>query len=343
MALTLTAPVQWQTFQRDNSTGLGTINIAGTGTVEDADVQARFDGGAWVSIGTVSGGAFNGTLTGQPSGQGTLEVREGEGATEDSATKVGIGDIFVASGQSQISGRGTNNQVFTQSPGGVDATLFGNDYTWKIMADPTDSKTDQVDLVSRDNFPTMGSFIPIFASQFVEEYEYPCAFIPCSRGGTSITVWKDFGVDRETLYGSQTWRTTTASDTNGTFLVIWMQGQSDTVPADPMGMKTYQDHFEEMANDIASRYGCKTIPSLMVRTPVRDEIDMKKIDDATLAAQRNNINIIPGPDFSFLTDDDGGGHVTTDGKIAQVANAFFRFVKTYKSSLATGTTRARIT
>lgn len=57
-------------------------------------IEARFNAGAWAEIATDAEGAWTGTLSGQASGSGTLEIRV-NGVVQDSRANISVGTTFV--------------------------------------------------------------------------------------------------------------------------------------------------------------------------------------------------------------------------------------------------------
>jgi hypothetical protein len=225
---TLSVPVARQIFQRTNDTsGFITITaqVAGpTGT----EVEARFDGGAWETIGESN---FTGAVTGYLAadvGIGTLEVRV-VGSSTSTTVATGIGDIFAVWGQSNASGRLTANQSFTGTTGM--AVMLGNDYECALLTDPVDTSTGQVDTISSDTDPTgMGSWWPLLANDYVSATGIPVAFVPCAKGSTSFTSSPSWvpdadPLDRSTLFGSALYRT----QLSGARAVLWYQQESGLV------------------------------------------------------------------------------------------------------------------
>jgi hypothetical protein len=322
--LKLTSPAEYQVFQRKGSTGA--IKI--TGTVTGAglhEVQASFHGGAFQTIAAnVAAGAFAGSLTGQAQGQGTLVVRlEDQPQITASVAMVGIGDVFIIAGQSNASGRATNPQSYTPSHG-VTATIFGNDYIWHNLADPTDSPINQVDLVSDELSPANathavngnpgGSYWPILATDILANQAVPVAFIPCALGGSSIAQWAPGAnhQDRTTLYGSMIYRAKAVGGVRG---VLWEQGETDA--HDGVATADYQASLAALAAAIHADLGVKLIAAkLQSGGTYATQPQTDAINAAIGAEWAADPNVAAGADLSGLIVDDGYAHIITNADMA---------------------------
>jgi hypothetical protein len=305
----LTAPVPYQVAQRSGSTG----SIAITGTIRPAgtyDVDARFNGGAW---------AITGTLSGQAQGQGMLEVRLVDQPTFiTEVANVGIGDVFICAGQSNMSGRGTNNQVYGHAT--LKAGLFSNAYAWRELSDPYDMATSQTDTVSSDSSPAAaGSFIPLLATEIMADQGVPVAFVPAAKGGVSITSWLPGGdhQDRTTLYGSMVYR---ALQT-GAKAVLWWQGETDAI--DGMAQATYNGHLDTIADAIDADLGVPLMAcKLQNSSAITDSPNEAAINAAIAEAWADNANVLEGPDLSDIGSDDAY-HLQTDAKLLTAAQRWW--------------------
>lgn len=330
MALTLTTE-DYQISQRNPRTGLGDIPVAGTGTVNGATVEARWNNGSWTSLGTVSDGAFSGTLTNQASGQGDLEVRENGGAVADTAHYVGVGSIFVGTGASNMSGRGTSNQSYSHPT--LKAAVFKNNYHWAEMVDPTDSYTGQVDTVSKDQTPdAAGSWIPHLATRFMAHYGYPMAYLPCAMGSTMVEDWIDIGTDRATLFGSMAHRMGLMP--GGCELVMFMT-YGDNV-------KSYRDAMNIFAENVPT-YGCDYVMQIAGvlasgYTPAKRHCIWKEQQNRLALTHQN---IVEGPQLrkNVVTD---SLHMLSDAELQYAGLKVFEAIKKFKTVLEGGNLRQQV-
>lgn len=327
--VTLASPTAYQTFQRNGS---GQANIAVSGTFQGAltALETRWNGGTWTALSVnVDAGTYSGTLANQPAGQGLLEVRvTGTTATLASAAYVGIGDVFGIWGQSNGCGRGTNYQHYLSPSNGTKATLFGNDYLWHEMADPTDSDADQVDAVSNDFTVgvghSTGSIWPLVSTSFLTSQGVPVAFVPCALGGSAISQWAagSSHVDRTTLYGSANYR---CQQAGGVKAVLWWQGETDAL--NNVATATYQAALLAIANNVAADLGCKFMPCKLQTCNITQS-QQDKINAAIGNLWALGGNVLTGPDLTGLsTEPEDSVHLKTDAKLASAAALWWATIK----------------
>lgn len=115
--LTLSQPADYRVFQR-NASGLATVPVAGnyTGTVSKIQFRTRLHAGAagtetgWTDlVSNPAGGTFSANLLLPAGGWYFLDVRTVDGATETARAtvdRVGSGEVFVTSGQSNSANAG---------------------------------------------------------------------------------------------------------------------------------------------------------------------------------------------------------------------------------------------
>jgi len=314
----------YKIFQRDETDQVD-IPISGTYAGEPTAIEASFNGSDWITIdANPSSGTFSGDFPGALVGQGTLSVRF-VNDTEASYTvnNIGVGDIFIISGQSNASGRGFNEQTYTHPT--LKASLFGNDDTWKELADPTDSDIGQIDSVSTDNISGSldgGSPWPLVATQIMANHDVPVAFVPTAKGGTTATQWQPAvdNSDPSTLYGSMNRRIAAVGGTVAG--VLWFQGESDANTA--ITSQAYQADLETIFDTLNANFpGTKTIVGQIGQSSFsgNDRIRSGQIQIVT-----DNSNALMGPTtYDINLADEGGDtlHFKSDGDLQLFADRWY--------------------
>lgn len=163
---------------------------------------------------------------------------------QDVVHELGVGDVFLAAGQSNMSGYSGN---LTNAEASIpEAHVFGNDYHWKIGREPMDDGTNQLDLVSAES--PQHSLMLRFAKEMVAATGVPVAIIPASLGGTNLSVqWQRSSTDpdnRGNLYGSSVHRVQAQGYAWPIKGVIWYQGESDSVLS--VGLDTYSGLLQQL-------------------------------------------------------------------------------------------------
>lgn len=330
--LGLTSPTGYQVFQRDGS-DQGSITI--TGVVDGThSIEASFNGGAYATIATNASGAFSGSLTGQSAGQGTLRVRLVDDTSKYlDVANIGIGDIFICAGQSNMSGRGANSQTYSHAS--LKAALYRNAYVWGNLVDPTDSKSGQLDSVSADSTAPTGSFLPLLATSVMASTGYPVAFVPCAMGGVDISDWQPGAdhSDRATLYGSANYRTT---QVEGARCVLLWEGENDVING--TAEATFNSSLDTFCNAVNSDQSIKVmVCKIQDLSAYLGGYDETNVNAAINTAWGDNANVLTGPDFSDLTPatTNGGdglhfGKSTVDGdaELATVAGRWWTAIQT---------------
>lgn len=307
--ITLSSPTAFTTVQRTGTTGSIAITGSAAGTLE-----ARFNGGAWTTLGAAAGN-FSFTLSNQAQGQGSLEVRYlNDDASKVTVANIGIGDVFIFAFQSNHSGRGLNNQVYSHAT--LKATLFGNDYVWKELADPYDSATNQVDTISSDTSPAAaGSYIPLLATLIMADQGVPVAFVPAARGATTIADWLPAAdhLDRSTFYGSMNYR----AHQTGAKAVLWWGGESDAIAG--TSQATFNSRVDTVANAVMTDLG---VSSFFCQLQDCTGFDVTTVNLAIAEAWGNNANTPAAADFSDIVPADGT-HLATDAELELAADRWW--------------------
>lgn len=156
-------------------------------------------------------------------------VRQSDGAVlgTDLLREIAVGDLFLAGGQSNMSGY-SGSLAGAETP--IDEVhLFGNDYRWKRASEPMDDGVDQVDLVSSES--PLHTLMLRFAKEIRQATGVPVGIIPGPLGGTNLYAqWQRSAADhddRGTLYGSLLHRALVQNLGAPPKGYLWYQGESD--------------------------------------------------------------------------------------------------------------------
>ncbi len=239
--IAITAPVQFQVFQRTGQDdfgigGTGSILISGTNDDSSAhDIEASFNGGSYATIASSAAGSspFSGTLTGQAAGGGTLSVRFADDHTQTATVDdIGVGEVFVLAGQSNVSG-GSASLYDYSSVNGLKSGLFITDW-----ADET----------------TGGAVWNFVATNALSCLRCPIAFLLVEHGGTNIDQWTPA---EGSGYYEEITGAPTAAGTNGLRAVLWWQGEGDS---DGTTQAAYYAALSDIADGVLADLGVKLMP-----------------------------------------------------------------------------------
>lgn len=240
VALTLTAPLDYQVTQRTTRAG-GKLLIAGQLAPDErpTSLEARLTGvgttGAWQPLAFKAGAdAFHTELDAPAGGWFRLEVRAlaaGKTLAETNSAHVGIGEVFVIVGQSNSANHGEEKQ---QTKTGLVAAFDGKG--WRLANDPQPGASGGG-----------GSFLPPFGDALAERLKVPIGLVATGVGATSVREWLPAGTrfpNPPTLLGNVTqlpsgeWESKGRIYSNfvaraqspgprGFRAVLWHQGESD--------------------------------------------------------------------------------------------------------------------
>jgi hypothetical protein len=175
--VTLDSPRDYQVVQR-SSMAEGGIAIRGSADAPCDRAEARMAGAAWQPIAVSAPCAFEGRMTAKAGGWYGVEVRVlrgGEPVGGAAVEHVGVGEVFVVSGQSNSTNYGEEAQ---RPRTGMVATFSGTE--WRLADDPQPGVQDN---------STKGSFIPAFGDAMYEHYHVPIGVASVGFGGTSVRQW----------------------------------------------------------------------------------------------------------------------------------------------------------
>jgi len=284
-------------------------------------IEYQLDGGAWqVADASPTGNAYSFDVV-IPVGESTVNVRFANDVAVTASVILVTPALVVACAlmQSNGSGRGENNQTYTQA-GGVKAYLFGNDDNYKLLEDPYDSNVDQVDSVSSDLNPG-GSWIVRFAHYWIESQGTPIAFVPCAKGGTSILAWEE----TDPLYISMARR---INAVGGVDVVFSQIGETDS---DGNTTATqYETAYNTIANSIKTNFDADTF-IIPLHTITAGGYEGDGVTTGQNAIRQAQINIAQSnPNVSIgqpLTDIDISGndglHFWTDTELDTIASRMY--------------------
>lgn len=223
-------------------------------------------------------------------------------------------------GQSNAVGIGTSNQAYSGAAG---ASLFGNDYAWHNLTDPTDSVVAQVDAVSLDVSPAPGgSYWPLLATQRIALNSIPIAFVPCPLGATAILAWQPGAdhEDRNTLYGSMVHRARQIQ--GGVKAVLWHQGESDATVTGFTTGAVYDPRLDTLADAVFADLGVKLIAAKIHKwdgAPSTTQGNVDEINGAIGTAWGDNAHVGAGPNFDSPSRVTASLHFTTNAELLDAA------------------------
>ena len=238
-------------FQRTGTTAAARITGQFSGST--ASIEYRHGSSeSWAELeASPSGGTFDATVT-LTNPQETLEVRfsDDTGVT-DSADYIGVGDVVIPYGQSNLVQGYDNPQVY-DSPGGIKAFVIDQDDT---------APRELIEPATTSN-PTNGSVFPLLARQWVRHTSRPVLFLTCAVGGTSVgTQWASGGA-AYTLALATIGRLAP----NGIALGLLDIGEQDITEETPPA--TYQTEIEDLIARLQTDSGF-TFPTVLAVTGTR--------------------------------------------------------------------------
>lgn len=291
-AVSISTPLQYQMHQRDGS-NQASVAITGAYTGATTGIEARFNGGAWTTIcATPTGGSYSGTLTNCPMGQGNLEVRFANAhAVTSSKALIGVGDIYVVSGQSN--NRGQANAAI--QPANVNSTAVQMDAsgTWVALIEVANS--------------SVGNYLGALATK-IDAKGIPVGFINCAIGSTEAANW----VPGQPNYNSMLAR---ANAAGGHVALLWWQGESDTGTA----QATFESRTNSIINGWFSDTGKKTLLQKICLSGLPGGAATVRAGQANVIA--SNTHIFTSADMNVWTT--SSVHYSTTQEVTDVANTLW--------------------
>ena len=272
--LTLIAPVDYQVIQRE-SWGSGFIQISGqlsegAETADTVEVRIITEGvpNKWEKLsGAVQALRFGGKVRAPAGGWHRVEVRvtnAGNLFADAAVEHVGIGEVFVVTGQSNSGNHGEEKQTTTT---GLVSASDGKG--WRLANDPQPGASGG-----------RGSFMPPLGDALATRFKVPIGFIACGAGGTSVREWLPKGatftnpptvlgnvqqrVDGQWESGGRLFENLVArmkqAGPNGFRAVLWHQGESDANQADPtrtLAGSLYREYLKTTIRESRREIGWK--------------------------------------------------------------------------------------
>lgn len=302
----VTSPVDYQTFQRDGA-DMATFTVRGWYVGNPRQIHASWRGRPWVTIDstlTAGSGSFQGTLTG-PAGQGTLVVKFSGTDLIDKVYYVGVGDILVAAGQSNMMGYAP--ELHQYAPTTIKATMLTTGNKWAELRDPYSIASDPL---------ARGSFMAWIANAHLRKTGVPLAVIPAAKGGSNISQWQE----DEALYTAMRQRVTLTG--GKAKAVLWFQGESDAqTPAD-----TYAEKLSDLADNVNEDFrGAVLVPAIIGPHPTPG-LSRTGPRIGTVQAVEDNDHLVMGPAlYDVNLDDEGadGVHFQSDRDLAIAGHRFW--------------------
>ena len=270
--LHLSAPLDYQVVQRQTM-NRGTVTLIGTdGSQVDGAIclETRFvaDGrpSPWIRTDApTTKGQFRCSVELPAGGWFQLEVRQRRGNSVVAQTQIehlGIGEVFVVTGQSNSANHGEELQ---QPQSGLVTTFDGT--RWRLALDPQPGASGGG-----------GSFLPPFGDALSRRLGVPIGLVSCGIGATSVREWLPKGsrfpnpptlTSRVRRLDSGEWESDGAAfeglvdrmtplGPGGFRAVLWHQGESDANQADASRTLTgtrYREYLSTVIQKSRSRIG----------------------------------------------------------------------------------------
>ena len=147
---------------------------------------------------------------------------------------IGVGDIYIMAGQSNMSGYGRDSAY---DPPELGVHLFANNGSWTVAAHPLSDPTDTIYPENAEDHSQTSPALS-FARSLKRHLGIPIGLVPAALGGSPLSAWHP--EENGYLYRSMKRRIDDIGDFKG---FIWYQGCADCAPryAD-----RYLDRFKRM-------------------------------------------------------------------------------------------------
>lgn len=279
--ITVTYPASRAVFQRDND-NTSTLHFSGTYYQPVDSVQARLIAEVvgqgintnWTTVQrNPQGGVIQGSIRGT-GGWYRLEVRafrRGQVIDDDVVRKVGIGEVFIITGQSNAQGLNTLGGQYTPGNneyGAVGATddrvncVTYNNLDANSLADPPAPTFEQLTATSVIGPRGVSAWCwGRLGDLLAQQYNVPVLFMNTAWGGTTIRNWVESAQGRSTAniytgaplpngmpYANLRIALRYYSSIQGLRAVLWHQGETDNVP-----LRLERDEYRRLMQTLIDR------------------------------------------------------------------------------------------
>ncbi len=313
--ISITFPMEKAVFQR-NQSNQATINIAGNYTTPINSVEARLKNAFndnvivdWTGISAyIDKGIFSGSLPNVAGGWYKLEIRGKFNGTEVSSStlnRVGVGEVFIISGQSNAQGlEGDNGEVSATDERVVSHNEVS---TFDAVLNQCDKKFPNYpafsQLLNNSNLSKTGFRAWCYGKlgdNLVSRLGVPVVFFNSGAIASSSQNWKESSDGLQTLnhYSQLPYCNTSAvpynslqktinyyATTFGVRAVLWHQGETDNYAASLTNGSSYNSNVNYVINKSRTNLGA-TIPWVISKVSVWD----KNVNGGLGNANSNIIN-----------------------------------------------------
>jgi hypothetical protein len=349
----VTAPLERAVYQRETN-GTANVTISGSYSIPVDKIEVKVspimqNQGKEIGWRTLHekpvGGVFSGVvnITG---GWYKVEVRGIKGdimvGNIDAISRLGVGEVFVISGQSNAQGMVDYRITSVPPPGAQDDRVnyvsYNNEFL-NSLGDPPVPTFNHVDSFEGNmGMRGHGSWCwGILGDLLAQKMNVPIMFVNTAWDGTSIRNWWESAQGIPTRgvysnpqplfpsqmpYGNLKLSMQHYAKQYGVRAVLWMQGETDNYPLN-MGIDEYKNNLKSLIGKLGSDVG-RQIPWVIARTSY---VDYRSNSNITIA-QNSVINELPGIAFAGPDTDNlpvqrpDGTHFYGNQNLTTLANAW---------------------
>lgn len=334
--LTITFPFEGAVFQR-NTSNLATLNIGGSYTGAVDRVEARLtavSGGNsldWTVIHTnPTGGTFTGSMFGVTGGWYTLEVRSvlfNNVIQTVSLSRVGVGEVFIISGQSNVQGiENHGNKASTDAQGRVKYV------SWVLPCPNIVCQNAEPPFPQFSTLNSAASGVTLspngvsswawgeLGDALIARYNVPILFLNTAASGSTVGNWSrsadglpsnhvqiggQYGGNPNFPYYYLRKALNFYAAMFGVRAVLWHQGESDTIKNhnadtnDNTSSTEYRDSLQYVISRSRNQTNKILLPWVIARVSYYQVTDSEVIAGQNLTISTPN-KIFPGPDTDNL-------------------------------------------